>query len=75
MDVRCRLCSVKLRVPDDLAGRKVRCPNCAGTFQIPADPAGADRVLCDGCGGSIAVNEVRREQDGKLLCSACLAGG
>lgn len=75
MEVRCRLCSVKLRVPDELAGRKARCPNCGGTFQLPETAEGVDRILCDGCGGTIAINEVRREVDGKLLCSACLAQG
>lgn len=37
--VHCPTCSGPLRVSDDLAGRKVRCPSCSGVFDAPAaDP-------------------------------------
>src|SRR5262245_15634445 len=29
-------CSKKLRIPDELAGKKVRCPGCGTTLRVPA---------------------------------------
>jgi hypothetical protein len=37
--VRCPSCGVVLRVPDDLAGRSVRHPDCGGIFVVPRSPA------------------------------------
>jgi len=36
--VACPACAGKLRLPDDLAGRDVRCPRCDATFAAPALP-------------------------------------
>jgi hypothetical protein len=43
--IRCPSCSRKLRVPENLLGKKVKCPSCAGTFvsqpeseDLPAAP-------------------------------------
>src|SRR5947207_1327421 len=35
---RCPGCGKKLKVPGDLAGKKVRCPNCKVGLKIPALP-------------------------------------
>jgi predicted Zn finger-like uncharacterized protein len=45
--VTCPDCRRKLRVPDDMLGKKVKCPDCKGTFLaaaggITADPAADD---------------------------------
>src|SRR6202022_1097593 len=32
----CQSCRSTLRVPDNLAGRKVKCPKCAGVADVPA---------------------------------------
>jgi phage FluMu protein Com len=32
----CNSCNKKLRVKDELAGRKVKCPGCATVLQVPA---------------------------------------
>jgi len=37
--VQCRSCSTKLKVPDHLAGKRVKCPKCSQPFQIPGGPA------------------------------------
>src|SRR5438445_13612932 len=37
--VDCPSCSRKLRVPDELLGKKVKCPTCSGTFDAVAAPA------------------------------------
>src|SRR5215471_2935670 len=34
--VDCPSCNRKLRVPDDLLGKKVKCPTCSGTFDALA---------------------------------------
>src|SRR6516162_2882391 len=37
--VDCPSCQRKLRVPDDLLGKKVKCPTCSGTFDAMSRPA------------------------------------
>jgi hypothetical protein len=37
--VDCPSCTRKLRLPDDLLGRTVRCAHCAETFEAKATPA------------------------------------
>jgi len=37
--VDCPSCNRKLRVPDDLLGKKVKCPTCSGTFDAITTPA------------------------------------
>jgi len=34
--VSCPSCATKLRAPDDLAGKKTKCPGCGQLFQVPA---------------------------------------
>src|SRR5437870_11746015 len=36
--VDCPSCSRKLRVPEELLGKKVKCPTCSGTFDAVAAP-------------------------------------
>jgi predicted Zn finger-like uncharacterized protein len=40
--VNCPQCERKLRVPEELLGKKVKCPTCGNTFTAEAGPAGAD---------------------------------
>jgi predicted Zn finger-like uncharacterized protein len=37
--VDCPSCNRKLRVPDELLGRNVKCPTCSTTFQASASPS------------------------------------
>src|SRR6266478_4559728 len=37
----CQSCRSTLRVPDNLAGRKVRCPKCSGVADVPTTDIGA----------------------------------
>jgi predicted RNA-binding Zn-ribbon protein involved in translation (DUF1610 family) len=37
----CASCSSKLKVPDDSAGRKFKCPNCGGVIIVPQKKAAA----------------------------------
>src|SRR4051812_38230307 len=39
--VSCPACGSKLRLPDELPGRDVRCPRCDATFDAAAPPVGA----------------------------------
>ncbi|MBI4576279.1 MAG: hypothetical protein HY722_08465 [Planctomycetes bacterium] len=83
IEVGCERCKVQLRLREELAGRRVRCPRCRKVFLVPplADepvpgvtvvPGGAGPTFCDGCGGTIAAVELRRTVGGKLLCSYCV---
>jgi len=38
----CKGCARKLRVGDEFAGRKARCPHCKTTYTVPASGAGLD---------------------------------
>jgi hypothetical protein len=40
-------CGKKLRVKDELAGRKVRCPECKGVVAVPAPPKSAEDEALD----------------------------
>ncbi len=39
IEFRCDQCNKLLRVPDDTAGKKARCPGCSAIVEIPAAPA------------------------------------
>src|SRR5207248_626526 len=43
--VDCPSCSRKLRVPEELLGKKVKCPTCSGTFDAVAAPEPAGMPL------------------------------
>jgi predicted Zn finger-like uncharacterized protein len=45
--VHCPECSRKLRIPDDLLGKKVKCPDCQGTFTAEAEDAPAEKPAVD----------------------------
>ena len=71
-------CGKQLRVKDEHAGKKVKCPDCAAVVAIPAAPAEAPPapapppatvpVVCD-CGKKLAV---KSEHAGKKVkCPAC----
>jgi hypothetical protein len=34
--VECKFCGHKLRVPDNAAGKKIRCPKCNRVIEVPA---------------------------------------
>ncbi len=42
--VDCPSCNRKLRVPDDLLGKKVKCPTCGGTFDAVAGPGAVPKL-------------------------------
>jgi predicted Zn finger-like uncharacterized protein len=42
--VDCPSCNRKLRIPDELLGRKVKCPTCSTTFDAVASPAAAPPI-------------------------------
>ncbi|QDU95043.1 TM2 domain-containing protein [Lignipirellula cremea] len=37
IEISCSSCDKRLRVKDDLAGKKVRCPQCKGVIEVPSD--------------------------------------
>ena len=39
--LQCSFCKTPLRVPDNGAGRKVRCPRCGTALKVPAEAAAA----------------------------------
>jgi len=41
IEISCSECDKRLRVKDELAGKKVRCPQCKGVIEVPADGADA----------------------------------
>jgi predicted Zn finger-like uncharacterized protein len=45
--VQCPNCQQKLRVPDNLLGKKVKCPKCATVFEAKAKPAPAPAAPVD----------------------------
>lgn len=63
--VDCPTCTRKLRVPDELLGKKVKCPTCSGTFDAMVAPAPA------GAGSSSGPAEPRLSlDDGGTLAGA-----
>jgi predicted Zn finger-like uncharacterized protein len=46
--IACPDCERTLRVPDNLLGRKVKCPSCGITFTAGGDPGGSSRVRKSG---------------------------
>jgi hypothetical protein len=40
----CKVCAKKLRVGDEFAGRKARCPHCKTVYTVPDVPSGGDEV-------------------------------
>jgi predicted Zn finger-like uncharacterized protein len=63
--INCPQCERKLRVPDDLLGRSVKCPTCGTTFTAPATAAEAVAIPSAGPGEeappeSYQVEDLRR---------------
>ena len=53
IDFKCAKCGMELQVPDELAGRRAKCPGCDSTIPLPADPretAGAAEKVAAGAG-------------------------
>ncbi len=46
----CHLCSYALHVKDFQAGKRGKCPNCQGSFRIPASDASYSSAVDDGSG-------------------------
>src|SRR5215475_8208309 len=46
--VDCPSCNRKLRVPDELLGKKVKCPTCSGTFDAVAASASSSSASSTG---------------------------
>jgi hypothetical protein len=34
--VKCKFCGQKLRLPDNAAGKKIRCPKCNRVIEVPS---------------------------------------
>lgn len=65
-------CGKKINAPDDLAGKRIKCPACSEPLAVPqpaaAEESNAIRVSCD-CGKSF---KVKADLAGKTLkCPAC----
>jgi hypothetical protein len=63
-------CGTKLRVKDELAGKKIKCPKCSKTFTLPAGQAALDliSVSCK-CGKSF---QAKATMAGKSFqCISC----
>jgi hypothetical protein len=52
----CQSCRSTLQVPDNLAGRKVRCPKCRGVADVNATSAASPAAMASGS-TSVAANE------------------
>ena len=39
--ITCAACGTRLKAPDTVAGRKIKCPKCGGVVAVPAAPAAA----------------------------------
>ncbi len=67
-------CGKQLRVPDELAGKKIRCPVCGEPRRVPViDPDGlpAIRFRCQECGKAM---QTKQELAGrKIHCPICQA--
>jgi WD40 repeat protein len=50
----CPRCGKKLQVPDDLAGKRVKCPLCREVFPFPARPAPQDELTPTSPGPMVA---------------------
>jgi predicted Zn finger-like uncharacterized protein len=59
--VQCPECSRKLRVPDELLGRKVKCPTCSANFQATA--VGGDNPQAPPDSGRAADERPSRRRD------------
>ena len=68
----CHLCSHALHVKDFQAGKRVKCPNCRGSFRIPAADASYSSAVDDGLGKSSVAKvketfkKVTKSKGGKL---------
>jgi predicted Zn finger-like uncharacterized protein len=66
MQVECPSCGQKLKVPDNLAGKKVRCSKCQGTFMAgapePPPPPVEDRFTADEPEGDYEERPARRKK-------------
>ena len=47
IEARCAKCSKKLKVKDELAGKKIKCPECGAIVAIPAPAAGKQELNPD----------------------------
>jgi DNA-directed RNA polymerase subunit RPC12/RpoP len=43
--VSCSGCQANLRLRDEYAGKKIRCPKCKAVIQVPLSPDGADDII------------------------------
>ena len=47
LSITCSNCDKKLKVKEELAGKKIRCPDCSTAISVPAKSAAADDDLSD----------------------------
>ncbi len=64
----CKSCGQKLRVEEKHAGKRIKCPKCAGVGAVPEN-SGKIRFHCESCGQSIKVPTAYAGKKGK--CPIC----
>jgi hypothetical protein len=77
----CSNCSRVYNLPDDNAGKRLRCKQCAVVFTVPAAPAsaptvsasGAKQKICVGCGTDVSGQPRTKDQLGRYYCRPCYA--
>jgi len=73
MKIRC-VCGKTLKIPDSLAGKKVKCPSCGHVLSVDGDatrPAGGKQTVQCSCGQKLAVPADAMGK--KVRCPACSA--
>jgi len=72
--VRCEHCGELVRLPEEFASRRGRCPYCGGSFKVPpASVFALDGVECEECGVRLSVSQTLHIVGGRIYCSDCFA--
>jgi len=70
IEFNCPRCQTQVTVPDEEAGKKLRCPGCRGKLRVPAPAAGATiEFLCPRCHVRLSVPAA--DAGKKQLCPGC----
>lgn len=72
--IKCFSCGESIRVPEEYASRKGRCPHCGCPLSVPPSAVFAlNGVCCEGCGLQLSVSETLHIVGGHIYCSDCSA--
>lgn len=55
IEFRCEKCNKKLKVKDELAGKKIKCPECGSPVKIPDDSASGKQEVVDELGSTESI--------------------